>query len=531
MTSKKLLLLSVASGILLSLPWISPPFFWILFFALVPLLMVEEQLASQKQTQGSIVLFSYALITFLVWNVLSTWWIAYVSFGGMMLIAGLNAFLMACVWWLVHLVRRRFAIQTGYFSLIVFWLTFEYLHFHWAIQWPWLTLGNGFSNSVQLIQWYEYTGVLGGSLWVLLLNILLFLVYKSFSEKRLYQSIQLSVVIAFLILVPVGGSLYRYYTYSEKGKTVEVVILQPNINPYTEKFSAISAEEQTLRLISLAQTIVTDSTRFVVAPETALAPMWDDENLRQNDALKSIASLIDKYSSVSFVVGAITQKKSSSGELISYTTRRTNEGDCYEIFNSALLIDHSPHVQVAHKSILVSGVEKMPFQKYFTFLGEYVVPIGGISGSLSSGNQPSVFEGFNGEKIGSVICFESAFGAYVGSVVRKGANVIFIMTNDGWWKNSPGIRQHFAYSRLRAVETRRSIVRSANTGISGFINERGDVLKETKINSCTAVSAPIYLNQTNTFYVIYGDYLGWVSSLLAGLILIYFLAGFMHRRE
>ena len=523
----KTLFLSVISGLLLSIPWISSSFSWTLFFAFVPLLMVEDQIVSHKERSRSIVLFFYAGITFLVWNVLSTWWIAYVSFVGMILIAAMNAFMMACVWWLMHLVRRKYTHQTGYFSLIVFWLTFEYFHFHWAIQWPWLTLGNGFSNSVKLIQWYEYTGVLGGSLWVLLINIMLFSVYKSFSEKRLYKSFQLSALMVLLFALPVSWSLYRYYTYSENGKSVEIGILQPNINPFNEKFSGISAKAQMRRLINLAETIITDSTQYMLAPETALASMWEEKSLKQDQALESIDSLIIKYPKISFVAGAITQKSLGINEPFSFTARKNAEGKSYDVFNSALLIDRSPHLQIGHKSILVSGVEKMPFQKYFSFLGEYAVQVGGVSGSLSSANEATVFEGASGEKIGSVICFESAFGEYVGSAVKKGANLIFIMTNDGWWKESSGIRQHFAFSRLRAVETRRSIARCANTGISGFINGRGDVLKTTKINSCIAISSRIRMNDAITFYVVYSDYLGRVSSFLSGMVLIYFLIGFM----
>ena len=531
MIQKKRLLLSVTSGLLLSLPWISISFPWALFFAFIPLLIVEDQILRQKQSQPGIVLFFYALVTFLVWNVLSTWWIAYVSLGGMILIACINAFLMACVWWLMHFVRQRFTVQTGYFSLIVFWLTFEYLHFHWAIQWPWLTLGNGFSNAVPLIQWYEYTGVLGGSLWVLLINIFFFSVYKRFSERRFYKSLQLSGSILLLIVLPVSWSLVRYYTYTENGKTIEVAILQPNSDPFSEKFSGINADEQTRRLISLAETVVNDSTQYVLAPETSLAPLWEEDSLKQNGALEGIDSLISRYPRIRFVAGAITQRKLGIDEPISYTARQSIGGSYYDVFNSALLIDHSPIVQIGHKSILVSGVEKMPFQKYFSFLGKYAVQIGGISGSLTASSQPSVFEGADGVKIGSVICFESIFGEYVGSVVKKGANVLFVMTNDGWWKTSPGKSQHFAFSRLRAIETRRSIVRSANTGISGFINERGDVIEKTKENSWFAVSSFIHLNDSITFYVTYGDYLGWISLLLSGLTLIYCLVRFLRSRE
>jgi apolipoprotein N-acyltransferase len=523
MGRKTLLLLSVLSGLLLSLPWISSSFSWILFFAFIPLLVVEDQIISQKQTQSSIVLFFYALVTFLIWNVLSTWWIAYVSFTGMILISGLNAFLMACVWWLMHWVRRKSTTRIGYFSLVVFWLTFEFFHFNWSIQWPWMTLGNGFANSVKLVQWYEFTGVLGGSFWVLLSNILIFSFIKSIQRKSFLEALKYSGCTLAIIFLPICLSIFQYYNFTEKGTIRNIVVLQPNINPFRDKFSGMSVEEQTHRLISLTQTIVTDSTDYVLAPETALVAMWEDGRMKQNQALGPIDSLINNYQHIRFVAGAITQRKLGMGESISYTSRRTEEGNYYDVFNSALMIDHSPNVQVGHKSLLVSGVEKMPFQKYFSFLGKYVIQLGGLGGSFASASQSTVFEGVNGEKIGSVICFESAFGEYVGSTVKKGANLIFIMTNDGWWKDSSGVRQHFSYSRLRAIETRRSIVRSANTGISGFINERGDVLKKTVVNSSTAISARMHLNDTITFYVRYGDYLGWVSSIMSCLILIYLL--------
>jgi len=531
MIHKKLLLLSVISGVLLSLSWVSASFSWTLFFAFVPLLIVEDQIIKQKESLRSIVLFFYALVTFVVWNLLSTWWIGYVSLGGMLLIALFNSFLMACVMCLMHLVRRRFAVQTGYFSWIVFWLTFEYLHFHWSIQWPWLTLGNGFSNTVQLIQWYEYTGVLGGSLWVLLINILLFTIYKRLSERRINSFFQLISASILLILLPVSWSLVRYYTYTERGSTFEVVVLQPNIDPFSEKFSGISTKDQTRRLISLAESVVTDSTLYVLAPETALAPLWEEGSMRQNDALKAIDSLINKYPNASFVAGAITQRKLGKDESVSYTTRQSVDGNYYDVFNSAMLIDRSPHLQIGHKNILVSGVEKMPFQKYFSFLGKYAVQIGGISGSLTAATLPTIFEGAQGVKIGSVICFESVFGEYVGSVVKKGANVIFIMTNDGWWKTSSGKSQHFAFSRLRAIETRRSIARSANTGISGFINQRGEVIKKANVNSWVAIRSQIHLNDTITFYVTYGDYVGWISVLLSGLIGIYYMLGLRRKQE
>ena len=518
----KLISLSATSGILLSLPWLISSLSWVLFFAFVPLLMAEYQLIKQKHQRISS-FFLPAFIAFLIWNLLSCWWIGHVSLVGMLLIAAINALLMTTFWYLRHLVRRQFGDMSAYFSLIVFWLTFEFLQHNWTIQWPWLTLGNGFANSVKIIQWYEFTGVLGGSLWVLISNILIFFAAKSLSDKLFLKSIKPVVFTLIVVFLPLFWSLFLYSNYSEKGAVQKVVVLQPNIDPYTEKFSGISSEFQVSNLLSLADSNISDSTDFIIAPETALPSMWED-SIIQNQSLQRISKIIRKYPRISFIGGAITQRKFISGELISGTARQSADSSFYyDVFNSALMIDSISGVQLSHKSILVSGVEKMPFQKYFSFLGKYVLHLGGTSGSLATANEIVLFSGKDGVKIGPVICFESAFGEYVGRLVKNGANLIFVITNDGWWKDSPGCWQHFGYSRLRAVETRRSIARCANTGISGFINQRGDVLKKTGLNLCEALYSPIRMNDKITFYVSWGDYLGRISVFLSMLIVIYLL--------
>lgn len=528
---KKLLFLSAISGVFLSYPWISQSFPFPVFFAFVPLLIVEDQIVMQRETQKSIFLFLNALLTFFIWNVLSTWWIAYVSVSGMIIITGVNSFLMATVWWLMHLVRRKLTAQTGYFSLVVFWLTFEFLHFNWSINWPWLTLGNAFANSVKLIQWYEFTGVLGGSLWILLSNILIFSLAKSILKKPLPEVVKFGGLSLAIILLPICLSVILYSNYKENGEVREAVVLQPNIDAYNEKFSGLSAEEQTHRLISLAETIVNDSTDYILAPETAIAQMWENQEMKQNEALMSINSLIDKYPNVRFIVGVLTNREISCEEPFPEKARKTEDGRFYKVFNSALLIDHSHNVQIGHKSLLVSGVEKMPFEKYLLFFRKFMVDLGGVNGSLSSANQITVFEGTNHDKIGSVICFESAFGEFTGSAAAKGANLIFVITNDGWWKDSPGVWQHFSYSRMRAIETRRNIVRSGNTGISGFIDSRGNVLEKTKTNTSTAISSEIQTNNSETFYVTYGDFLGRVSLILSGLTLIYLVMNLLFKTD
>lgn len=522
MTQKHNYLLSVCSGIFLSLPWLQAGLGWILFFAFLPLLWAEDEIVNQRKENSIPLLFSVALPAFLIWNALSTWSLAYVSLAGMFLYISINALLMGVVWWLRHLFRRQFGSQSVFFLLPVFWLTLEFLQHNWMIQMPWLTLGNGFANAVKIIQWYEFTGVLGGSLWILLSNMLIFSLIKTLKNRDYLKSAKFAAYTLFMILIPLFWSLALYSSYEEKGANQSVLILQPNVDPYTEKFSGISSGDQVKRLVSLAGSNLTDSTDLILAPETALPEMWEDSIHLQNHCLDSFSAIFLKYPDLKMIAGAMTLRKFGKDENLSETARQSADGAfSYDIYNSALLFDRTSEIQICHKSILVSGVEKIPFQKYFSFLEKYAIRIGGTSGSLGAAMEPVLFKGKEDVKIGPVICFESAFGEHCGKLVRMGANVLVVITNDGWWKDSPGTWQHFGYSRLRAIETRRSIARSANTGISGFINQRGDVMKKTRLNTIATLSSSIRLNDSVTFYTRNGDWPGRLSVLLSGMVVVY----------
>jgi apolipoprotein N-acyltransferase len=107
--------------------------------------------------------------------------------------------------------------------------------------------------------------------------------------------------------------------------------------------------------------------------------------------------------------------------------------------------------------------------------------------------------------------------------VKKGANLIFVITNDGWWGDTPGYHQHNAYSCIRAIETRRSIARSANTGISSLINQRGEVLQELGWWQRGAIKGILNANERLTFYVMNGDYIGRTAGFFALLIALLYI--------
>ena len=146
--------------------------------------------------------------------------------------------------------------------MIIFVLAFEYLHLHWQLNWPWLNLGNVFSHYHTWVQWYSITGIAGGTLWVLAANILCYKLLKNYNKKYVISLI-------CLLFIPLIISKIQYFSYSDQGDDVEIIVVQPNLDPYTEEFT-LNARQIMERNLSVAEPLVTENTRFVVSPESAI---------------------------------------------------------------------------------------------------------------------------------------------------------------------------------------------------------------------------------------------------------------------
>ena len=515
-TKLKRICAALLSALILWAAWPAHGFAPLLFFALLPLLMVEDVIAAEKKSGKKKSLFGYAYITFLGFNLFTTWWIWYASGFGMIMAVFCNALMMAFIFQLFHHTRNRFGNLIGYSSLIIYWLAFEYIHSNWDLSWPWLNLGNGFAAYANLVQWYEFTGTAGGTIWVLLVNILLFKCIKTEGRKRN----RCGTAILLLMMIPMLFSYYLRLKYVEKLHPVEVVIVQPNIDPYNEKFGGMSSDEQLNKILRIAAPLVTSKTRMVVCPETALPEGIWEQQLNHHAQIETIRRFMLPFPGMRFLTGASTYKHYSSDEKLSATARKfPNTEEYFDAYNTALQITNNDSVQIHHKSKLVPGVEKMPYPALFGFLNKYSIDLGGTTGSLGTQDHPSVFTG-DSIIAAPVVCYESIYGDYVGEYVRKGANLICIMTNDGWWENTPGYRQHCQYARLRAIEHRRNIIRSANTGISCFINQQGEIQQATQWWVPAAIRQTVNINNELTFYTKHGDYFGRFSIWIAVILLI-----------
>lgn len=535
MTKSRLLSLSILSGLLLTPAWYGFGTGLILLLAFIPLLFVEDFLYENKSEHRPHKAFLYAFITFFVWNICATWWLWNATIAGMFLAVIINSTQMSLIFWLAHITRRNTSSGTGHFAIIAFWLVYEHFYMNGEINWPWLNLGNGFANDILFIQWYEYTGTFGGTFWVLLVNILAFNLIKHFIHHRTLKNkiIQTSILIG-VILIPLIFSLIRFSTYKEKHDPKEIVVLQPNIDPYGAKFGGMEMKRQMEILLRQADSLGTPETDYFVAPETFINNNIWEENLYKNQSMLSIYDFIRvKYPASHFIVGLTYYKLYPAGQDRSKTARQfPGTDDWYDMYNAAAQIDTSLLEQVYIKSKLVVGVETMPYPKSLGFLRKLTVKLGGTF--RSNGYQEfreNLYSRDDSTGIAPVICYESIFGEFVTDYLKEGAGFIFVITNDGWWGDTPGHRQHQSYSRIRAIETRRSVARSANTGISSLIDQKGQVLQRTNYWEPDALRGELNVNDKLTFYTRHGDYIARIAYFFSLLIVLYTITRILISRK
>ncbi len=535
---------SALSGLLWALAWPGVGgMAWLAFVAWLPLFHAE--LLHDQRTAGHRRAFvPYALIGLFIWNALTSWWFFMVSEPlSTRMVSGLapmvvNSLLMALPWWLRRVVNKWTGVQMAGWAFVAFWMSFERLHHAWDLQWPWFSLGNVFAEHPVWIQWYEWTGMMGGTLWVLLVNMLFDRMVQGWRTRAVRPTSIRLVAPVFLVAFPIVLGMWRFNHYRhERGVPVEVAVVQPNVDPYSEKFGGVDPLDQLERMLQLAENVVTDSTVLLVFPETALQEnatvdlhgtrpvlngLWEND-LERSRSAQRIRSFQKEHPRLSVLSGMSSAYlfPTNASEL-PVTARPIGGTDLYyEAYNAAMYLVPDTAVQHYHKSKLVAGVELMPFESVLGPLSALSVDLGGTTGSLGQQKERSVLSyGDAGLRIVPAICYESVFGEHVAAHVRNGGNLIAIMTNDGWWADSPGYHQHLTFASIRAIETRRSIVRSANTGISCMVDQRGIMHQPTQWWRPEAFRTTVYLNEEVTFFVRHGDLLGKAATFMALVLLV-----------
>ncbi|MDT8400214.1 MAG: apolipoprotein N-acyltransferase [Bacteroidales bacterium] len=518
----KLWLISLAGGLLGSLAWHDKVTGLVMLAALVPFLYIFRETVKEK-APGSLV-FLRVLPGFIIFNLLTMAWLRNASIAGAVYAVIANSFLMSAVFWLASVIYKRSSSFLGYTSLLTFWLIMEHLNSRLIILTPWLNLGNTLGNDIAFIQWYDITGVAGGTLWILLCNLSILFIIAGLEEKRKFPGKQI-ILLLFLFILPSGFSFLKYFKSDQPLAKSDILIVQPNIDPYSEKFSDYPFELQLQKMLKMAVNDIAPGTDWVILPETAIDDPFDEKDVYVNRYYLMIDSLLDKYEDLNLITGATTMKEAQNYD------SENHEGPIYEIYNSALHISQDDGVSFYHKSKLVPGIEKK-IRALPGFLEKKIIPdLGGTMTGYGIQDERTVFTHSEGvSRLAPVICYESVYGDFITEYIRNSANLIVIITNDGWWVNTAGYRQHLVFARIRAIENRREVARAANTGISCFIDQKGKIIKQLNWWEEGSLSHAPGLNNKLTFYSTNGDFISrYVSTFGVFILIITFIAAPLRR--
>ncbi|MEN5306280.1 apolipoprotein N-acyltransferase [Chryseobacterium cucumeris] len=532
----KYVLLTLISAMLLSVSWptYGVPFF--IFFALVPLLMMEHGISKfSDYKRKSWMVFGLSYLCFIIWNVVTTGWL-YGSKnpdGSHSLMAVLfpvlvNSLLYSLVFQCYHWYKNAQGTYWGLGFLIAIWMSFEKFHLGWELTWPWLNLGNVFSDYPKLIQWYDTLGATGGSFWILLINVLIFYTVRTWEAGRKRKDlIKNSAIIGTLIALPMIISVIKYNNFDEKPTgQVNVLMLQPDLDPYAEKYSkdSLTIEQD---LLALAGKNSTGKIDYYIAPETALPGRGSisETAFEKSLLLNNIKGFLSNHPGSVFATGISSHRFFYNPADLPKEAYQINSGVWVSSYNTAIQLVPNQKVQAYHKGKLVPGVEIFPYMNVLKpLLGDAMLNLGGTVASLGTDKERVAFSNpYNKGKLAPIICYESIYGEFVTDYVKKGANFLGIMTNDSWWGVTEGHKQLLSYAKLRAIETRREIARAANSGISAHINAKGEVTADTFYGDQTALFAKVNLYDTMTFYTRAGDLLSRFSIFALGFLLFYYL--------
>jgi len=435
---------------------------------------------------------------------------------------------------------RKFKYSSLYLIFLPFiWVSFEYLHSITQFSFPWLLLGNTQTYNLSKIQFIEITGVYGLTFWICALSSLIFYLYSQVKNSRWKISSAKSIaVIASIILLYFAPDIYTLskgskssYQNAFTNGELNVGVVQQNANPW-ERW----AGRQTQYVNELPELISelrkkNPETQLIVLPETAIT--YRILSSTYHDKLKMFSNIADS-TNTPLLIGLPYEKIYADSLSAPIDAKRSLSGLFYDTFNTAALIEKgktADSFQLYKKNKLVMGGERIPYQQQLAFLKDFVSWGVGIS-QWQIGKDTINFKLDNGAQFNTAICYESAYPEYFSKFVLKGADFCTIITNDAWWWKFFGTYQHNQFAVLRAVENRRWIVRSANTGISCLIDPYGNKYNETGVYEQASFAGKIGLMKEKTFYTLHGDWLCviclWASG---GILLLCIVMGFNKNKK
>ncbi|MCS6809530.1 MAG: apolipoprotein N-acyltransferase [Bacteroidota bacterium] len=529
----------------------------LVYCGFVPLLIVLEQTHGLGQTLRRL------YWTFFVFHGLSNWWVSswqpeadpYLMVAGIVLWIG-HPFFFAVPMLGYMALRRRLGRASALVSLPFLWTAFEWLHSLGEASYPWQALGYTQAYYTPVIQIADITGVWGISWIIVAVNAAWASVVLSFRDvpqsctipllQRLVYAVSCSkreivLVLGLMLGILMYGTVrvrdYAHTTLTQKLPCIHIGIIQPNINPWG-KWQR-NAHDQVLLHIHLS-----DSLRVAhrLARSANLdAVLWSETAIPYRILLPQYYPYFEALRAwtdsthTAIITGLPSDRIYRSRHEAPVTATaipRMFDTLYLESFNSATIIQahtittpydalsgYSSLLPLHRKMKLTPFAERVPYAEVFSFAAKALTWSVGISGwGLGREQQPlSLVRSTDTVHIGMIICIESIYPSFVAEYARRGARLLAVITNDGWFNHTPGPEQHYMIAALRAVETRRYLARCANTGVSGFITPLGTSLQRTAVDTQQALATALPLCSSTSLYVAWGDWLPLASCLWAAI--------------
>ncbi|MEE4196943.1 MAG: apolipoprotein N-acyltransferase [Bacteroidales bacterium] len=518
------IILPILTGLLLGVSALPSSAWYLGFIAFIPLLFASDDVLSYKRSFFTFVLqLLIALVVFFLWGYY--WVLQTANLGFLIAFVIILPFLLLIPFYILF---KKKGNKYAALYFIAAWLTVELIQSYFQLGSPFYNLGNNLGANPKIIQWYEFTGASGGTLWILLVNFLIYSFIKMLRSDR-KQWMQRSAALLAVLIIPVIISTIIYNNYKEKGTASEVLVIHPSTDNRDVKYRVNIYELMDIYLdIMLPE--ITENTEYVVLPETAITNAGWVKDFNRNLVFNYFYKHTDSFPDLKLVTGAISYeeipnvKKIKNYKKIPGIRYSENYKTWYYTYNAALQLERKRAVQMRVKEGLV------PFQEYAPFPGiiPRLSPVGIDFQFSSRDKNRDVFIASNNRKVAAIICYEVVYNKIFYPAVRNGAQAFFVLLNEGWYDSKKVPRQFLQHSAIRAIETRRSIAHASNMGISAFINQRGEVIAKTDSKSAEFLKGEIKMNRKTTFAARTGNYIG-IFALLATIG--YMVYGFIFIRK
>ena len=475
----------IISGILLGLAQQPLHLGFLAWFALIPWISVLDCRPGWRRilASGFILSFTYTYTTifWLLLNIGTTRPVAALTLLAASALMGLNGLFTGLLW---RMAGSRLA------ALPFAWITVEYLRSSGAVGFPWISLANTQTEYLLPIQNAELTGIFGISFWIVLVNVML---YRLLQKRDLKRSLLLAAVFLYPWLT---GALLWWQAEPIPGNPFRVAVVQPNIH-LSLKWRDGAQKEVIAHLLDVSAPFIREDVDLIIWPETAPAV----------HLLRGRRSYLRQI-----------QKRLSGGEvklLTGIPHYDFTEDREYKNFNSVALISANGIHGLYHKILLVPMAEYIPLSEYFPALKK--LNLG--QANFTHGEEYTIFK-TAGARFGAGICFESTFPQFSRQYAQRGIQFIAYVVNDGWYETPPEPQQHARQLVFRAIETRKPMLRSANTGISMVVDPRGNITHQLPLNAANVIQADIIPQDSLTFYTRFGDVFTYLAmlALLIGII-------------